>query len=100
MQINSNPSVNFTYDVQGNLLSDGQLTYTWDSANRLKTVNNGSYNTHFAYNGDNNRVSKSIGASVTRYLLDTQAGLAVVLRETNGANIEREIVQLLQEITQ
>jgi RHS repeat-associated protein len=87
LQINSNPLVNFTYDVQGNLLSDGQLTYTWDSANRLKTVNNGSYNTHFAYNGDNNRVSKSIGALVTRYLLDTQAGLAVVLRETNGATI-------------
>jgi RHS repeat-associated protein len=58
-----------------------------NSANRLKTVNNGSYNTHFAYDGDNNRISKSIGASVTRYLLDTQVGLAVVLRETSGTNI-------------
>ncbi len=32
--------VTYTWDANGNLLSDGIKTYTYDSANRLKAVSN------------------------------------------------------------
>ena len=82
MQIGSNPVSNFQYDANGNLSSDGQLTYTWDRANRLTTLNNGSYNTHYAYDGNSNRVQQTIGGIATDYLLDIQPQLALVLKET------------------
>ena len=31
--------ISYTYDNNGNLLNDGVNTYTYDSANRLATVN-------------------------------------------------------------
>lgn len=47
-----------TYDRNGNLMSDGTLSYTWNRAEilgelryRLIATNNGSYNTHYAYDG-------------------------------------------------
>ena len=82
MKIGANPTVNMTYDDNGNLTDDGVLTYTWDNANRLKTLNNGSYNTHFAYDGNGDRHQQDVGGTVTDYLLDVQPELALVLRET------------------
>jgi len=45
----------------------------------------------YAYDGDGNRVSRSLSGTLTRYLLDTQPGLTVVLAETTGANTTRYI---------
>ncbi len=47
----------------------------------------------YAYNGDGNRVSQTqtAGNIVTKYLLDTQPGLALVIAQTIGANTERYI---------
>jgi len=86
MQIGANPVVNMLYDNNGNLTDDGVLTYTWDSANRLKTLNNGTYNTHFAYDGNGDRHQQNVGGTITNYLLDVQPELALVLGETVGAN--------------
>jgi|GEM_PF-5737847 len=86
MQIGANPVVNMSYDNNGNLTDDGVLTYTWDSANRLKTLNNGTYNTHFAYDGNGDRHQQNVGGTVTSYLLDVQPELALVLGETVGVN--------------
>jgi YD repeat-containing protein len=68
--------------VNGNLLSDGTNTYTWDRANRLL----GMGNTQYAYDGMGNRLSQTVNSVATRYLLDTQPGLALVLGETTNAN--------------
>jgi len=78
-----------TYDLNGNLLSDGTNPHTWDRANRLKSMGGVSY----AYDGDGNRVSRSLSGTLTRYLLDTQPGLTVVLSETTGANTTRYILR-------
>ncbi|MBL8120714.1 MAG: RHS repeat-associated core domain-containing protein, partial [Anaerolineae bacterium] len=76
-----------TFDANGNLTNDGTNTYTWDRANRLLSVGSSAY----AYDGSGSRIQQTVGANVTRYLLDIQPGLAVVLAETTGANIMRNI---------
>ncbi len=69
-----------TYDNNGNLTSDGTNTHTWDRANCLLSQGSNSY----AYNGDGQRISQT----VTKYLLDIQLGLEVVLSETTGSDVE------------
>ncbi|NIO00204.1 MAG: hypothetical protein GTO49_35630, partial [Anaerolineae bacterium] len=69
----------YTWDDNGNLLSDGVRTYQYDHANRLKQVTEGSFSTQFAYNGDGVRVGKTIGAATTDYVLDLAATLPVVI---------------------
>jgi RHS repeat-associated protein len=86
-KIGSNPITNFSYDANGNLTSDGTNSYTWDKANRLLSFGGIAY----AYNGDGNRVSQTASSIVTKYLLDTQPGLALVIAQTTGANTERYI---------
>jgi len=83
-QIGSDTPLTLTYDPNGNMTSDGVMAYTWNRANRLAMVNNGSYNTHYTTDGDHNRRSQTIGGIVNQYLLDTQPGLALVLRETTS----------------
>jgi len=82
MQIGANPVINMSFDNNGNLTDDGVLTYTWNRANRLKTLNNGTYNTHFAYDGNGDRHQQNVGGTITNYLLDVQPELALVLGET------------------
>ena len=82
--IGANAPTTFTYDANGRLTNDGVLTYTWNRADRLTTVNNGTYNTNYAYDGDHKRRSQTVGGTVTAYLLDTTPGLATVLAETTS----------------
>jgi len=82
--IGANAPTTFTYDANGRLTNDGVLTYTWNRADRLTVVNNGAYNTNYAYDGDHNRRSQTVGGTVTAYLLDTTPGLANVLTETTS----------------
>jgi RHS repeat-associated protein len=73
--------VDYTWDANGNLLNDGANTYTYDSANRLTSVNGtGSY----AYNGLGDRLQQTMNGAVTNYTLDLNAGLTQVL--TDGTN--------------
>jgi YD repeat-containing protein len=85
-QLVQNGATTLTYDQSGNLIFDGANTHTWDSANRLVQAVSGANTYQFAYNGDGNRLSQSVNSVLTKYMLDTQAGLALVLGETTGAN--------------
>jgi YD repeat-containing protein len=85
-QLVQNGATTLTYDQSGNLIFDGANTHTWDSANRLVQMVNGTNTYQFAYNGDGNRLSQSMNSVLTKYMLDTQVGLALVLSETTGAN--------------
>ena len=76
-----------TYDNNGNLRSDGTNTHTWNRANRLTSLGSTSY----VYDGEGHRIQQMVGASVTKYLLDLQPGLAVALSETTGANVTRYV---------
>jgi RHS repeat-associated protein len=74
-RLSSANGVNYTFDANGNLLSDGVNTYTYDSANRLISVNN---TTTYSYNGFGDRLTQN----GTQYTLDLNAGLTQVL--SNG----------------
>jgi len=59
----------FTYDANGNLLSDGTNTYTWDARNRLVTIS-GGVSASFKYDPFGRRVGKTVGVATTSYVYD------------------------------
>ena len=67
--------------------SDGTNSYTWDRANRLSSMGGSSY----GYDGEEHKISQTIGVNVTKYLLDLQPELALVLSETTGVNTTRYV---------
>lgn len=84
-RLTSADSTPFSYDPNGNLLSDGALSYTYDAADRLTSAGGVSY----AYNGLSARLTQTVGALTTSYLLDLQAGLTQVLAETTNGTTRR-----------
>jgi YD repeat-containing protein len=58
--------VTYIWDANGNLLSDGASTYTFDHANRLKSATQGSNTYTYAYNGIGNRVSQAVNGGCRR----------------------------------
>src|SRR6202011_318100 len=58
-----------TYDNNGNVLSSAGKSFQYDFLNRLKSANNG---VTLVYDGEGNRVAKSLGGVTTRYLVDDQ----------------------------
>ena len=69
----------YTWDDNGNLLSDGVYTYTYNSANRLIEVDWQEGTASYAYNGQGDRLQQTIGITTTNYTLDLAAGLTQVL---------------------
>jgi RHS repeat-associated protein len=67
-------SVNYTFDDNGNLLSDGTNTYTYDSANRLIAIS-GQHSASYQYNGLGDRLTQN----GVEYTLDLNSGLTQVL---------------------
>jgi len=83
-RLTSVDGVPYTWDNNGNLLSDGTRTFQYDYANRLVQVVSGTLTTEFTYNGNGRRVSKTVNGTETRYTLDTAMGLVQVLVELTG----------------
>ncbi len=80
-RLTSVDDVNYLWDANGNLLSDGANTYTYDSANRLIEVSNQSSPggtlsvTSYQHNGLGDRLTQNN----IHYTLDLNAGLTQVL---------------------
>jgi RHS repeat-associated protein len=76
--------VTYTYDDNGNLLSDGTNTYIYDSANRLKSVtsiSNPSLVTSYQYNGLGDRLKETVNGVTTTFTTDLNSGLTQVLSD-------------------
>lgn len=82
-RILSKNGVNFTWDNNGNLLSDGNYTYTYDPANRLVGYSGQSLNAAFGYNGFGDRLQQTINSQAINYTLDINTGLPNVLADNN-----------------
>ena len=60
------PETNFSYDADGNLLSDGRWSYTWDANNRLIAMTQysgiaaGACGMTFAYDYQGRRIQKTV----------------------------------------
>ena len=57
---------NPTYDNNGNLLTNGAWTYTYDSMNRLTKATNGTTTEQFWYDGLNRQIARSASWTSTR----------------------------------
>jgi YD repeat-containing protein len=74
-------SVNYTWDDNGNLLSDGVNSYSYDRANRLIEVSGVGVDVSYAYNGLGDRLSETANSQTTHYTMDLNAGLTQVLQD-------------------
>ena len=74
----------FTYDANGNTLSDGQRAMTWDVKNRLRSVTKGSTTWKWDYDHLDRRVREYENNTMTKVFI--WSGTDVV-QERNGSNI-------------
>jgi RHS repeat-associated protein len=74
----------FTYDANGNLLSDGTSTYTYNALNQLTSVTNSSGTTTYTYNALGERIASTAAGQTTQYLNDP-TGIGTVVGEYTGA---------------
>ena len=56
----------------GDLLNNGESSYTYNSANRLVSVTKGETTSQYSYNGLGNRVQQIVNGVTTDYVLDTK----------------------------
>ncbi|MCK5793082.1 MAG: hypothetical protein KAH12_00130, partial [Anaerolineales bacterium] len=80
-RLTSMDGVNYTWDNNGNLLTDGTSVYTYNYANMLAGVNQGGVDYTYAYNGLGDRLQQAIDGVPTNYTLDTNTGLTQVLTD-------------------
>ena len=73
----------YTYDLNGNMTSDGTRTYEWDAENRLVAVKEGAATiASFTYNSANIRASRTTSSGVITYMLE---GNSVVEERLGGS---------------
>lgn len=68
------------YDLNGNLISDGSRTYTWNERDQLSAIS-GIATASFSYDGLGRRKSKTVGGIQTAFLYD---GINLVQELTAG----------------
>ncbi|MGV3719790.1 MAG: RHS repeat domain-containing protein [Actinomycetota bacterium] len=77
-------SNSYTNDLNGNTLTGGGRTNTWDGQNRLTQCVNGSTTTSFVYGADGLRRRSTVGSTSTDYILE---GQSVVRERQGGSNV-------------
>jgi RHS repeat-associated protein len=90
-----------TYDANGNVTSaGGGMTFYFDSENHLVSMNSGAVT--LLYDGDGNRVAKTVNGVTTRYLVDdlNPTGYPQVVEELSGGAVQREYAYGLQRISE
>jgi RHS repeat-associated protein len=81
-----------SYDANGSTTTSRSNTYRYDFENRLIVLNPGAPNAAtFAYDGDGNRVAKTVGGVTTKFLVDDNkhTGYTQVVEESVSSNVER-----------
>lgn len=75
-------------DSDGNTIGSGGGSYEYDALDRLTNANGTVF---LEYDGDGNRVKKTVGGVTTYYLVDDRnpSGHAQVLEEYQGSSLER-----------
>lgn len=73
----------YSYDAAGNLLNDGFHTYTYDAENRIIEVDSGQ-TAAYNYDGDGERIQKTVGSVVAQYLHDLSGN---TITELNSSGV-------------
>lgn len=79
-----------TYDNNGNLTSDGTITYVWDARNRLIAISGGA-TANFNYDALGRRTSKTINGVNTQFAYDGNDIVVEINSGTVGANYLRSL---------
>jgi RHS repeat-associated protein len=90
-----------SYDADGNTIGSSSNSYQYSAVDQLTNVNSGAVIQW--YDGDGNRVKKSVSGSPTYYLVDDRnpSGYAQVLEELDGAGaVARSYVYGLRLVSQ
>ena len=89
-----------TCDTNGNVTGTGGKSFTYDSENRLTSMNGGAVT--IVYDGDGNRVAKTVAGVTTRYLVDdlNPTGYPQVIEEVASGVVQREYTYGLQRISE
>jgi YD repeat-containing protein len=72
------------HDDNGNQTSRSSDTFEYDHENRLTQAVIGGNTSTYAYNGDGLRASQTVGENTVSYTWDVNAGLPVVLQDSDG----------------
>jgi RHS repeat-associated protein len=96
-----------SYDPNGNTTVSGARYFAYDFENRLKSMSmlvNGTMTViaTVQYDGDGNRVAKTVGGGTTRYLVDdlNPTGYAQVVEELGASGVQRTYTYGTQRINQ
>ena len=73
--------VTYTWDANGNLLNDGVNTYSYNTANQLKTMTGSSIAASYSYNGLGDRLQEIANGQTTTFAMDYSTGLTQVLND-------------------
>ena len=90
-----------SYDANGNVTATGGKTFTYDSENHMMTMSATGTSVAMVYDGDGNRVGKTVNGVTTYYLVDdlNPTGYPQVVEELNSAGtVERQYTYGLQRI--
>ncbi|MEV0475952.1 RHS repeat-associated core domain-containing protein [Streptomyces prunicolor] len=75
------------YDGNGNLVTHDAVTYTYDGANRLRTVDDGTTTVHYGYDADSRMVSRTNGPDITIFKYANQS----IVAELDAASTPRAL---------
>jgi RHS repeat-associated protein len=92
-----------SYDTNGNVTSTGGKSFTYDSENHLMSMTTTGTSVSVIYDGDGNRVAKTVNGVTTYYLVDdlNPTGYAQVVEELSSAGaVERQYTYGLQRINE
>lgn len=76
-----------SFDPNGNLISDGTRTFTWNARNQLVSVTGSGVNASFQYDGFGRRVGKTINGATTNFLYDGAQAVQELSGGTPTANL-------------
>ena len=76
-----------SYDLDGNMLSNGSLTCTYDSANRLTSAGGHTY----VYDAENVRIRNLCAEEDTTYTSNTNAKLSMLLMKTTDGVVTKYV---------
>ncbi|HCI45358.1 MAG TPA: hypothetical protein DE315_07520 [Candidatus Omnitrophica bacterium] len=79
----------YSYDNNGNLISDGTNAYTYDELNHLLVFSNGITNASYQYDAFDRRVSKTVNGTATYFIYD---GDEVIAEYNSSGGLEAEYV--------
>ncbi len=80
-------SASVSYDANGNMLSDGTNTYTWDGRNQLSTFTKSRTTNRFQYDAYGRRIQKTVGGATTSFLYDGANPVQELSGATPTANL-------------